>query len=123
MRPILPPPCVVRNWTKRGDNVTLCAARGDLYVEIDKPHQIGDALRLIVQKDPDALVGSRLLLTTILDPVPSCADFIEIEWLADVGYRRAMLCDELCLKENLLSRAVKAFDMWRSEHDASRGVA
>lgn len=102
----------VSNFVKR-DNLTLCAARGDLYVELSHPHLIGSALRLIVNQDPEALVGSRILLSTITDAVPSCADFIELEWLSDVGYKHAMLCDELCLKENLLSRAVNAFNLWR----------
>jgi len=96
-------------------NLTLVAARGDMYVEIDKPHQIAEPLRLIAKKDKEALVGSRILLSTIKETVPSCADFLEMEWLADQGYTRMMLCDELCLKEDMLARAVSAFDSWRWE--------
>ena len=99
---------VAKTFQKR-DNLVLVAARGDLFVELDKPHHMIDALRLIIQKDPEACVGSRLLLSIVNDPVPSCADVLEIAWLHDVGYRRMMLCDEICLKENLLSSAVAAF--------------
>lgn len=100
---------------KKRDNLVLVAARGDLYVEIDKPHQIAAAMRLIVEKDPKACVGSRILLSVADSPVPSCADFLELEWLYDIGYRRMMLCDEICLKESLLGAAVNAFDSFRVE--------
>lgn len=100
----------VHNNFKKADNLVLVAARGDLFVELDRPHHMIEALRLIVQKDPEACVGSRLLLSVINDPVPSCADLLEIAWLHDVGYKRMMLCDEICLKENLLGTAVAVFD-------------
>ena len=101
-------------WVKH-QNLTLVAARGDLYVEIDRPHAIAEPLRLIAERDPKAVVGSRILLSTIQSAVPSCSDFLDLEWLADIGYRRMMLCDELCLKDALLSRAVNAFDAWKRE--------
>ncbi len=104
---------VARHFKKR-ENVVLVAARGDLYVEIDRPHKIAEALRLIVERDPEACVASRILLSIVEGPVPSCADFLELQWLYDVGYRRMMLCDELCLKEALLGTAINAFDAFRS---------
>lgn len=95
---------------QKKDNLVLVAARGDLFVELDKPHHMIEALRLIIERDPYACVGSRLLLSVIDSPVPSCADLLEIAWLHDIGYRRMMLCDELCLKENMLATAVAVFD-------------
>jgi len=106
----------VRNEFVKKSNLNLVAARGDLYVELDKPHEIIDATRLIVEKDPDAIVGSRILLSTINSPVPSCADFSELAWLYDIGYRNIMLCDELCIKENLLGVAVSVFDAFRKSY-------
>jgi hypothetical protein len=104
---------VARHFKKR-ENVVLVAARGDLYVEIDRPHKIAQALRLIISKDPKACVASRILLSIVEGPVPSCADFLELQWLYDEGYRRMMLCDELCLKGALLGTAINAFDAFRS---------
>ena len=95
---------------QKKDNLVLVAARGDLFVELDKPHHIIPALRHILEKDSEACVGSRLLLSVISSPVPSCADLIELAWLHDIGYKRMMLCDELCLKENMLASAVAVFD-------------
>lgn len=102
---------------------SLMAARGDLYVEIERPHRIAEALRLIIGKDPEASVGSRILLSVVNSPVPSCADFLEIAWLLDQGYHRLMLCDELCLKSHLLSAAVDAFDQFRQDYHPGCGVS
>ncbi len=100
----------VNNDFKKKDNLILVAARGDMFVELDKPHHMIEALRQIIKKDPEACVGSRLLLSVVDSPVPSCSDLLEIAWLHDIGYRRFMLCDEICLKENLLATSVAVFD-------------
>ncbi len=110
---------VAREFKKK-PNLSLIAARGDLYVEIERPHEIVAAMRLIIEKDPKACAGSRLLLSVIEGPVPSCADFSELAWLCDIGYRRLLICDEICLKENLLSTAIAAFDDFRTSHLKNR---
>jgi hypothetical protein len=131
----------------------LVAARGDLYIELEWPHQILKALELIIRKDPEACVASRILLSVVndarnkkvveaiklvrsgalkdIDPgrtvettllslinrdIPSCADFCELAWLHDLGYRSMMLCDELCLREDLLDTAISAFDAFRDDY-------
>jgi hypothetical protein len=98
---------------KKEPNLCLMAACGDLYVEIDKPHHIMTALKLIIRKDPGAFAGSRMLLSLVQKPVPKCADLLQLAWLYDIGYRRMMLCDEICLKEELLASAVNVFDAFR----------
>ena len=103
---------VAEDW-KPDPNTILCAARGDLYVELDYPHQIMEAVRLIIEKDPEAVVGSRMLLSLVNSPVPRCADFSDLSWLYDIGYRNMLLCDELCLKKDLLSRAINVFEAFR----------
>lgn len=113
------------NEFTKADNLRLVAARGDLYVELDRPHHVMDALRLVIEKDADAMVGSRILLSMIPPPprdddsealVPSCADFLELGWLFDAGYRSMLLCDELCLRQKLLAGAVAAFDAFRTSY-------
>jgi pyruvate kinase len=107
----------VANEFKKTPNVNLVAARGDLYVEVDRPHEILAAVKMIIDKDPDAIVGSRILLSVITDPVPSCADFHELAWLTDIGYKNFMLCDELCLKGDLLGRAINVFQSFKDSYD------
>jgi hypothetical protein len=159
----------VANDFVKDDRTTLVAARGDLYVELDRPHDVAEALRLIVGKDPKACAASRIMLSVVdkvsatetlwkyvdekdnvfftsrrevspvfspftgkrvdqlpvktylndnskvtCNPVPSCSDFLELDWLYRVGYRRFMLCDEMCLREDLLGTAVGAFNAFRS---------
>ena len=94
----------------------LVAARGDLYVEVDRPHDIIAALKLIIEKDPEACVGSRIFLSIVDEEVPTCADFLELAWLYDIGYREMMLCDEICLSSELLPKAIKAWDSFRQAY-------
>ena len=101
---------------KKQPGVALVAARGDLYVELERLHDILSALRFIAERDPGAMVGSRILLSMVADSVPSCADFSELAWLYDIGYRRMLLCDELCLHEPLLSRAMNALEAFRTSY-------
>ena len=108
---------VAKEFKKR-DNLRLVAAQGDLYVEIARPHQILPAMKLIVGKDPRALVGSRMMLSVVHEPVPSCADFEQLAWLYDIGYRSFMLCDEMCLKEPLLTSATNAICAFRDDYAA-----
>ncbi len=106
----------VANEFRKKSNLSLMAARGDLYVEINKPHDILNATKSIIEKDPEAIVGSRMLLSLINQSVPECSDFCELAWLADIGYKRFMLCDGLCLKEEPLARAVNAFENFRRSY-------
>ena len=110
---------VAHSFRKR-ENLILVAARGDLYVELEKPHEIMQALKLIVEKDPKACVGSRILLSIVETPVPSCADFLELSWLYDIGYRNMLLCDELCLKEQWLAPAINAFERFAGAYARPR---
>lgn len=127
---------VAREFKKR-DNLKLVAAKGDMYVELNRPHQILAAQKLIISKDPQANAGSRMMLSVIKkvpeikigpdteqqivwkiipNPVPSNADFEQIAWLYDIGYRSFMLCDELCLRGDLLSTATNALCAFKGSY-------
>lgn len=100
-------------------NTRLMAARGDLFIEVDRPHHILAACRQIIEADPDAFVGSRMLLSMVKDPVPSCADLFELASLYQMGYRNFLLCDELCLKEDMLGAACNVFEAFRTEYQGT----
>ena len=102
---------------RQQENTNLVAARGDLFVEINRPHEIMKACKSILKKDPNAFVGSRMLLSLVNGKgEPSCADLAELAWLYDIGYRNFLLCDELCLKEELLGAAINVFDFFRKDY-------
>lgn len=119
----------VARYYKPQPHTTLMAARGDLFIEVGSPHNILSALKLIISKDRNAFVGSRMLLS-IIPPkmlsggpitekdskVPNCADFCELAWLYDIGYRNFLLCDEICLKEFLVAQSVNIFSTFRDTY-------
>lgn len=110
----------VANGYKPQKNLRLLTARGDLYLEVTRPHEMLAAQRLIVEKDPQAIVGSRILLSCCRRPVPDAADFSEMAWLYDIGYRTMMLCDDLCIDGTTLGRAVNIFDAFRQDYADQR---
>lgn len=117
----------VANGYKPQDNLRLLTARGDLYIEVDRPHHMLDAQKLIIEKDPQAIVGSRILLSICRDVelpngvkeqrrVPDAVDLSELAWLYDIGYRSMMLCDDLCIREERLGIAISAFSEFRKDY-------
>lgn len=101
---------------KKDDNTRLMTARGDMFVELDWPHDIMKACREVITKDPDAFVGSRMLLSLVNSNMPSCSDLTELAWLYDVGYRNFLLCDELCLKGDKLGLATNVFQAFNKSY-------
>ena len=112
---------------RKEEGLSLVAACGDLYVEVDRPHQILKACKMIIEKDPQACAGSRMLLSLVdqkckkcgnITPqdCPSLSDLCHLAWFYDLGYRDFLLCDELCLKEQLLAKAVNVFDAFRKDY-------
>ncbi|MBN1123339.1 MAG: hypothetical protein JXJ17_19865 [Anaerolineae bacterium] len=88
----------------------LCAARGDLYVEVREPHRIIGALRTIINADPDAVVASRLCESLVEHPVPNNADISDIAFLIGLGYRMFMLGDAVCLSRETVIEALNLLD-------------
>jgi hypothetical protein len=111
----------VANHYKKDNRTRLVAACGDLYVEVDQPHDILAALQLIIEHDPDAIAASRMLLSLVHEPVPSFADLTQLAWIYDQGYRTFMLCDELCMKEELLTPATNVFEAFRNSYQSNPG--
>jgi len=81
-------------------------ARGDLFIELPKPHDILWATQQLISVNPECILGSRILLSLSENEFPSCSDLNEIAWLLSLGYRRFMFCDSLCLDRDALERAI-----------------
>ncbi len=89
---------------------SIMAARGDLYTEIDYPHQIADALKQIQNiANNKSVVASRMLLSLLTHPMPSCPDIMDLQFLKDIGYFRFMIGDDICFKREILLRAIRIF--------------
>lgn len=97
------------DWKSSFRRTRLACARGDLYVELNQPHEILAAQQTIIRTDPNAVVGSRMLLSLFNNNVPSCSDVNEMGLLSWMGYRNFLLCDDLCTSGPALHRAVDTF--------------
>jgi hypothetical protein len=84
----------------------LMAARGDLYIEVGRPHRIVGALQTILQADTQAIAASRILDSLVRYPVPSCADIGDLAFLMLLGYRTYMLGDVQCFERQTVLEAL-----------------
>jgi len=81
------------------DDIHLMAARDDLYVNLPDPLDVIDATRRIVELDRDAILASRVLTSLIKSQNPSLGDISDLMLAIKAGYKRIMLCDDLCSSE------------------------
>ena len=88
----------------------LVAARGDLYVEVLRPHRVIGALRDIVAADPEAVVASRIFDSLGHIPVPVSADIGDVAFLLSLGYRTFMLGDVLCFQRDTVLEALNLLE-------------
>lgn len=88
----------------------LMAARGDLYVEVLKPHLMISALRRVISADPKAIVASRIFPSLARSPIPEACDIGDVAFLLSLGYRTLMLGDEVCLKRDSVIAALNLLD-------------
>ena len=99
----------------RASQGTLMAARGDLYIEIGRPHQIVSALREIVALDPEAVVASRLFDSLVHHSVPDSADIGDVAFLISLGYRTFLFGDAICLRREPVIEALNLLRAVASE--------
>jgi pyruvate kinase len=88
----------------------LMAARGDLYVEVVRPHHIVGALREIIAADPEAVVASRIFDSLARSPVPASADIGDVAFLMSLGYRTFMLGDTVCFRRESVLEALNLLE-------------
>jgi pyruvate kinase len=88
----------------------LMAARGDLYVEVVRPHQIVPALRTVIAADPQAICASRIFDSLVQGPVPSCADIGDLAFLLQLGYRTFLLGDAQCFRRETVLEALNLLE-------------
>ena len=88
----------------------LMAARGDLYVEVLRPHQVVGALREIIIADPEAVVASRIFDSLAHHPVPESADIGDVAFLLSLGYRTFLLGDAICLRRDTVLEALNLLE-------------
>ncbi len=94
---------VRKEWDKEA---RLMTARGDLYVEVRKPHDIIAVTEMMVKKDPTAIVASRIFPSFSQSYEPSCQDIGDVDNLLRMGYQTLMLGDDVCMKRDSVMSAL-----------------
>lgn len=93
-------------YPRLAERVRLMAARGDLYHELLRPHEILNATKQILRADPRAVAASRLLSSMKKSRVPECAELGDLGYLLELGYGSLMLGDEICFDRQALLGAL-----------------
>jgi pyruvate kinase len=88
----------------------LMAARGDLYVEVVRPHRIVGALTEIIAADPEAVVASRIFDSLARRAAPASADIGDVAFLLSLGYRTFMLGDTVCFRRDAVLEALNLLE-------------
>ena len=87
------------------------AARGDLYVEVDRPHLILNAMEKIIKADSNAIAASRMLNSVKNPNQPIyCSDICDIGFLIKLGYENFLIGDEICDNREALLDAIGIFE-------------
>ncbi len=90
--------------------VHLMGARGDLFVEVKRPHDILKATREISNLDENAVIASRIFPGLRNSPYPSCSDISDVGHLLEIGYRTLMIGDDICFNEEAINSAVNLLE-------------
>jgi pyruvate kinase len=93
----------------------LMAARGDLYVEVLRPHRMVSALRQIISADHQAVVASRIFDSLAHHPVPVSADISDAAFLLSLGYRTFLFGDVVCLQRDTIIEALNLLEAVATE--------
>ncbi|MBI4141186.1 hypothetical protein HY485_05095 [Candidatus Woesearchaeota archaeon] len=88
----------------------LMAARGDLYIEVERPHQILEALEAIVVKDKQAIAASRIFESLAKSAEPTSQDITDAAYLMKIGYQTLMLGDDVCLQRESVIGALNLLE-------------
>lgn len=105
---------VRHRWDKAS---RLMAARGDLYVEMNRPHDIIEAVETIVKADPNAIVASRLFTSFSHGLDPACSDIGDVDNLLRMGYKTFMFGDDICMRRDSILSGLNLFNAMKERYD------
>lgn len=88
----------------------LMAARDDLYLQCGEDYSMMSHLKTIIEKDSMAICASKIFLSLEKRESADFADFADLELMYSMGYRRFMLCDNVC--NYCFDRAMQAWEMF-----------
>ena len=95
----------------------IMTARGDLFLEVKRPHHITRACENILAKDKDAIVASRILSSLAYSLEPSCSDIGDVDNLLRMGYQTVMLGDDVCMQRDSVMSALNLFESIANQYE------
>ena len=74
----------------------LMAARDDLYIQTGQNKNMLEHLATIIQNDSNAICASRVFSSLERQSTVDFADYSDLTLMKNMGYKRFMLCDNIC---------------------------
>lgn len=75
---------------------SLMAARDDLYLQSEQKYDMMHHLKAIIRSDKNAICASGIFLSLENKEKVDFADYSDLDCMYNLGYRRFMLCDNIC---------------------------
>jgi hypothetical protein len=100
---------------ERPRGVRLMAARGDLFLELPRPHHVLRAVKDVLAADPNAIVASRICDSLAWALEPTCQDISDAALLLALGCRTLLLGDEVCLRRDSVISALNLLEAIASQ--------
>lgn len=86
----------------------LMAARDDLYLQSGQNYSMLNHLKTIISRDSGAICASKIFLSLEKRETVDLADFADLELMYDMGYKKFMLCDNVC--NYSFAKAIQAWE-------------
>lgn len=86
----------------------LMAARDDLYLQSGQNYSILEHLKTIISRDSGAICASKIFLSLEKRETVDLADYADLELMYNMGYRKFMLCDNVC--NYSFAKAIQAWE-------------
>lgn len=97
-------------FPKYKGTVQLMAARGDMYMEVDQPDHAIDGCELLISHDDNAILASRIFESLVdVEKMPRSQDLFDVYAGMLMGYKRFMLGDDVCTKQDSVQAAIGLF--------------
>lgn len=86
----------------------LMAARDDLYLQSGQSYHMLNYLKAIIERDSNAICASKIFLSLERRETVDFADFADLELMYNMGYKKFMLCDNVC--NYSFAKAIQAWE-------------
>lgn len=91
---------------------TLMAARDDLFLQTGQNGSMFNHLKKIIEADSEAICASKIFSSLEKRYSVDFADYADLELMYSIGYRKFMLCDNIC--NYRFKQAIEAWEEFKN---------